>query len=230
MPPEGVVKFLSKPRFNPPFADQRAFFNQALCHEGAHQHSGTVMSAATIALQRETPHASANAQSSAQPVRSALSALAALCALARFHQVAADPATLAHQLGLTNNQALTVDDLLLAAKHLGLKAKRSRSSIDRLGLLPLPALALMRIQDDTQGATENTGLHVVILAQSDGQRVLYQDVSGSSSGAQLLLPPRSSLPQTSAKLGAASSSSLPAAPVWPEHWPSLTSPGSYLAW
>ena len=140
------------------------------------------MSAATMALQRETPHASANAQSSAQPVHSALSALAALCALARFHQVTADPATLAHQLNLTPNQALTVDDLLLAAKHLGLKAKRSRSTIDRLGLLPLPALALMRTQDDTQGATENTGLHVVILAQSDGQRVLYQDVSGSGTG------------------------------------------------
>jgi multidrug resistance efflux pump len=36
-----------------------------------------------------------------------LAPLAALCAIARFHQVAADPATLAHQLGLSANQPLT---------------------------------------------------------------------------------------------------------------------------
>ena len=120
------------------------------------------MSAASTALQQETPHLGASAPNppkvgTATQAQGSLAALSALCALARFHQVAADPATLAHQLGLTPNQALTVDDLLLAAKHLGLKAKRSSSSVDRLGLLPLPALALMRTED----ATENTGLHVV---------------------------------------------------------------------
>jgi subfamily B ATP-binding cassette protein HlyB/CyaB len=97
--------------------------------------------------------------------------LAALCAIARFHQVAADPATLAHQLGLSANQILTTADLIHAARHLGLKAKLSRTAIDRLSLTPLPALALMQSKD---GADSET-LHVVILAQSDGQRVLYQD-------------------------------------------------------
>lgn len=94
-------------------------------------------------------------------------ALAALCAIARLHHVAADPATLAHQLGLSSSEPLTVDDLLHAAKHLGLKAKRSITTVERLALTPLPALALMR--------TEDEGLRVVILAQCDGQRVLVQD-------------------------------------------------------
>lgn len=93
--------------------------------------------------------------------------LAALCAIARFHQVSADPATLAHQLGLQPSDPAGVEDLLRAAKHLGLKAKRSASTPERLHLAPLPALALMRSED---GAPRT-----VILAQCDGQRVLVQD-------------------------------------------------------
>lgn len=57
-------------------------------------------------------------------------ALAALCVIARLHQIAADPATLAHQLGLRPSEAVSTSDLLQAAKHLGLKAKLSRTSID----------------------------------------------------------------------------------------------------
>lgn len=102
----------------------------------------------------------------------ALAPLAALCAVARFHQVAADPATLAHQLGLSASDQLSISDVLRAAKHLGLKAKLSNTTIERLGLTPLPALALMRTEDDT--------LRLVILAQSDGKRVLFQDVSAST--------------------------------------------------
>ena len=101
-------------------------------------------------------------------------ALAALCAIARLHQTPADPATLAHQLGLSPTDAPQPDDLLRAAKHLGLKAKLSRTSIDRLALTPLPALALMRGADDA--------MRVVILAQCDGKRVLFQDFGKSGSG------------------------------------------------
>ena len=36
-------------------------------------------------------------------------ALTALCAIARFHQVAADPATLAHQLGIAVTDPVTPD-------------------------------------------------------------------------------------------------------------------------
>ena len=97
--------------------------------------------------------------------------LQALCLIARLHQVAADAATLAHQLGVSASEPLSSDDLLRAAKHLGLKAKLSRSSAERLSLAPLPALALMHTADNS--------LRVVILAQCDGQRVLFQEVSST---------------------------------------------------
>ncbi|MBB6564114.1 subfamily B ATP-binding cassette protein HlyB/CyaB [Acidovorax soli] len=102
--------------------------------------------------------------------------LSALCVIARLHQVAADPATLAHQLGLQPSDAVTPNDLLQAAKHLGLKAKRSRTSSDRLPLSPLPALALMRGEDG--------GLRTVVLAQCDGQRVLLQDPGAAGAGSR----------------------------------------------
>ncbi len=98
-----------------------------------------------------------------------LGAFHALCAIARFHQVAADPAALAHQLGLGANQDIDASDLLRAAKHLGLQARCTQSSVQRLAQLPLPALAFVRDGE--------TGLRVVVLAQSDGQRVLYQDMA-----------------------------------------------------
>ncbi len=101
------------------------------------------------------------------------SPLTSLCTIARLHQVAADPATLAHQLGLAPTDPISTDDLLRAAKHLSLKAKLSRSSVDRLAVTPLPALALMH------DANEST--HVVIIAQCDGQRVLTQSGTGAPS-------------------------------------------------
>jgi ATP-binding cassette, subfamily B, bacterial HlyB/CyaB len=120
-----------------------------------------------------TPHSTPNPST-------ALASLTALCTIARLHQVAADPATLAHQLGLVLTDSLSTDDLLQAAKHLGLKAKLSRSSVDRLALTPLPALAVMR---DKEGSESKT-LQVVIIAQCDGKRVLLQ----SGQGAPTILP------------------------------------------
>jgi len=93
--------------------------------------------------------------------------------------MAADPAHLAHQLGWSPSHLPTASDLLLAAKHIGLKAKLSRSPIDRLNLAPLPALALLR-----DG-------HVVVLAQCDGQRVLFQDPSGALQGGRPVIEPLS---------------------------------------
>ena len=89
--------------------------------------------------------------------------LTALCLLARLHHVAADPAALLHQLAKGAHEAFSDRDLLLAARHLGLKAKPSRTSATRLHLAALPALARM-----------NDGRWVV-LAQCDGQRVLFMD-------------------------------------------------------
>lgn len=105
---------------------------------------------------------------SQQPCESkqAGSALLALCMIARLHHVAAEPAQVAHQLGWPPSHCPQVDDLLLAAKHLGLKAKLTRTTAERLGLSPLPAVALM-----------NDGRSLV-LAQCDGHRVLVQEPGG----------------------------------------------------
>jgi len=110
-------------------------------------------------------------------------ALAALCLIARLHQVAADPAHLAHQLGWTPSHRPSLTDLLLAAKHIGLKAKLSRTAPDRLALSPLPALAVLR----DESGTERT----VVLAQCDGQRVLFQDPSGAVQGGRPVIEPLS---------------------------------------
>lgn len=96
--------------------------------------------------------------------------LMALCAIARLHHVAADPGTLAHQLALSPHEPPSADDLLRAAAHLGLKAKRSSTTAQRLPLSPLPALALMR--------NESGGVQAVVLAQCDGDRVLVHDLAG----------------------------------------------------
>ena len=95
--------------------------------------------------------------------------LKALCLIARLHQVAADPASLRHQLGKFPTDNCDVNDLLLAAQHLGLKAKRQRPQPDRLPTTPLPALALMK-----DG-------RALILAQCDEQRVLIQDAEATPS-------------------------------------------------
>jgi subfamily B ATP-binding cassette protein HlyB/CyaB len=88
-----------------------------------------------------------------------------------LHQVAADPATLAHELGLANSEAVSNEDLLRAAKHLGLKAKLTTSSGERIALVPLPALAVVRDPDGV--------LRHVVVAQCDGERVLVQDPAGA---------------------------------------------------
>ena len=112
-----------------------------------------------------------NAQESVPSPKGDTTPLLALCTIARLHHIAADPATLAHQLGYSPSDAIGTTELLHAAKHLGLKAKLSRSTAERLPLSPLPALAFLRSPDGSQ--------RVVILAQCDGQRVLFQDAAAS---------------------------------------------------
>ena len=92
-------------------------------------------------------------------------ALQALSMLARLHQVKADPDMLLHQLGRSTGEEADVDVVLLAARHLGLKARAVRCSSSRLAMNPLPALAL------AEGRAPRRP------AQCDGQRVLYQDPS-----------------------------------------------------
>lgn len=69
-----------------------------------------------------------------------------------------------------------VDDLLLAAQALSLNARRSRSSAGRLNLVPLPALAIMNERDAAgQTAPGARSARIVMLAQCDGQRVLFMN-------------------------------------------------------
>ena len=114
------------------------------------------------------PHSPLEASASEPPYPAA--GLAALCLIARLHHVAADPAHLAHQLGWPPRHEAKAVDLLLAAKHLGLKARLVRANTERLSLTALPALALM-----------NDG-RFVVLAQSDGQRVLFMDPAANAEG------------------------------------------------
>ncbi|MDA8447278.1 type I secretion system permease/ATPase [Paracidovorax valerianellae] len=102
--------------------------------------------------------------------------VAALCLVARLHQIAADPATLMHQMGLAPSDAVTLQDLVRAAKHIGLKAKISPTTVDRLALCPLPALAMVR------NATGE--VRAIVLAQCNGQRVLLQDPSAGPGGSR----------------------------------------------
>ncbi|HQZ03827.1 MAG TPA: type I secretion system permease/ATPase [Thauera sp.] len=110
--------------------------------------------------------------------------LQALCLMARLHQVAADPVALSHQLGWSPSHRPTSDDLLIAARQIGLKAKRTRTTSDRLSLAALPALAVLR-------ADAASDSRVVLLAQCDGQRVLFQSPSASpqTAGARPTIEP-----------------------------------------
>ncbi len=72
---------------------------------------------------------------------------------------------------------------MLAAKHIGLQAKRVRTSIERLGLTPLPALAVL------SPIGGELSPRIVVLAQCDGQRVLFQDPAGSSQGGRPAIEP-----------------------------------------
>ena len=125
--------------------------------------------------------------------------LLALCIVARLHNIAAEPQSLLHFLGKGASEPLTVDDLLLCAKHIGLKAVRSRRDPQRLSLTPLPAVALMRdgsvrvlAQCDTTRA----------LSQLPGQRPMMEsvdDFTAAWSGELILFTSRATLAGSLAK-------------------------------
>ncbi|MFZ4652369.1 MAG: type I secretion system permease/ATPase, partial [Rubrivivax sp.] len=110
------------------------------------------------------------------PAAGALPGLCAMATLARLHGIQADPACLAHQLGLQSGEPAAPDTLLRAARALGLQARRTRSRVQRLALAPLPALALMR--DGT----------VALLARADTGRALLQRFSEGQPAATVILP------------------------------------------
>ncbi len=90
------------------------------------------------------------------------SGLSTLVLLARLHGVAAEPRQLAHEFG-QSDRAFSSNDILRAARHLGLKAREVTSRWDKLAKTPLPAIA--RHRDG----------HYFIIAKVDQERVLIQD-------------------------------------------------------
>ncbi|MCW5654173.1 type I secretion system permease/ATPase [Hydrogenophaga sp.] len=94
----------------------------------------------------------------------------ALCLVARFHQIPCEPAVIAHALGIPASRAVLAEDVLLGARHVGLKAKLTRTSMERLPHVPLPALAMLRDPRCPDGPPR-----MVVLAQVNAQRVLLHD-------------------------------------------------------
>ncbi len=94
-------------------------------------------------------------------------ALGLLCHVARIHHLAGDARTLAHHAGLSLDGPVHLDDLLLAARHIGLKARLAQTTPERLQLTPLPALAVMK--------SRTGSIDIALLARCDGKRVLFQE-------------------------------------------------------
>ena len=88
--------------------------------------------------------------------------LACLIMVARFHQVAADPAQIHHQYG-SHDKPLDETALIRATRHLKLKAKAVTASINKLDKLSLPAIA-----EDKNG-------QYFVLARAGEGKVLIQD-------------------------------------------------------
>jgi subfamily B ATP-binding cassette protein HlyB/CyaB len=90
--------------------------------------------------------------------------LTGLVMLAQYHEIAADPKQLAHHFGL-NSELFDEQTLLLAAKHLGLKARILTQPAGRLDKITLPALSL-----------QSDGSHFIV-AKVSGANVLIHDLA-----------------------------------------------------
>jgi len=105
------------------------------------------------------------ASDSDAPAPAVDSGLLGLVLLARYHGLAADPAQLAHEFRPPGG-VFSANEILLAARQLGLAARRVRSTPARLAHTPLPALA--RTVDE----------RFLILARADATQVLVQEPGG----------------------------------------------------
>ncbi len=88
--------------------------------------------------------------------------LACLIMLARFHAIAVDPQQVAHEFK-ESGKLFGVTEILLAAKKLGLIAKKVKPSPERIATTPMPAIALAK--DGT----------FFIVARMDGEKILIHD-------------------------------------------------------
>lgn len=127
--------------------------------------------------------------------------LSSLAIVARFHGLPADAGQLRHRFAPPGG-AFGAEDLLRAARHLGLKAREIATRPGRLARTPLPAIA--RHKDG----------HYFVLAGLDGDKVLIQDplearplalpraiFEAAWSGRLILLTRRAALPHAHAGFG-----------------------------
>jgi len=127
--------------------------------------------------------------------------LSSLAIVARFHGLPADAGQLRHRFAPPGG-AFGAEDLLRAARHLGLKAREVATRPGRLARTPLPAIA--RHKDG----------HYFVLAGLDGDKVLIQDplearplalpraiFEAAWSGRLILLTRRAALPHAHAGFG-----------------------------
>jgi subfamily B ATP-binding cassette protein HlyB/CyaB len=96
-------------------------------------------------------------------------ALTCLVMIARLHGVTADAQQLAHEF-VTGGGVMDVDGMLLAARHLGLQARRVNIDMARLGRTPLPAVALGVPPEE--GAAPGTDFFII--ARTSEDQVLIQ--------------------------------------------------------
>jgi subfamily B ATP-binding cassette protein HlyB/CyaB len=132
------------------------------------------------------------------------SGLICLMMLARYHTVAVDPEQLLHEFA-GPGKIFGPTEILLAARKLGLKAKRVRVRPDRLKYTPLPAIALsddgqhfiLARVTETPASESSPGGAMQVLAQSateDGPKLLTLDeLQLKWSGELILIASRASL-------------------------------------
>lgn len=135
------------------------------------------------------------------------SALSCLVMMARLHNLAADPAQLAHEFTV-DGRRMGTQEVLLAARKLGLQTKRIQAQGDRLPKTPLPAMAVGK---DAQGEAEffilarahddASGTQVLIQSPRVGrpEKLNLQELQARWTGELILFTSRASLAGEMAK-------------------------------
>ena len=119
--------------------------------------------------------------------------LACLVMLARFHNVAASPEQLAHELA-DSGKPFARSEILLAAKQLGLKASLTRSKLDRLSQTPLPAIAADQVGGFFIIARIDDGKALIHDPQAQRPEVLsFEDLQARWTGELILIRSEASL-------------------------------------
>ena len=130
------------------------------------------------------------------------SGLLCLVLLAKFHEKNVNAEQLHHEFS-DGGKPFTTDDVLLAAKHLGLRARAKQIGAEGLHRVPLPAVAVMK------GKGRSKKQRFVVLGQASDTEVLIQDpevgkpqkldkaeFAKTWTGELLLIQRRSLLPQS----------------------------------